>query len=128
MRAKSGSDKDRVKIMSPRKVKRVNITTHQFPIRLGVVATAEGGKCPSRDPLHSEPVVLAQERQKRPQGTLLQDIISANRAVNGDISQSPNCLFADINNRGGEQPDKLWDGICVDDYFGVMSGSGRNVG
>ena len=72
-------------------------------------------------------MVLAQKRQKWPQGTLLKDVISANWTVTGDIAQSPNGLFADIENGGREQSDELWDGVGVDNYLSVMSGSGGNV-
>ena len=94
---------------------------------MGALATAEVGQCPGRIPLHAELVVLAQKRQKRPQGTLLEDVIPANRAVTSDVPQSPNCLFADIKNGRRKQPDELWNSVGVDDYLGVMSGSGRNV-
>jgi hypothetical protein len=72
-------------------------------------------------------VVLAQERQEWPQGALLENVISTNRAITSDISQRPNSLFADIENRGREQPDELRDGIGVDDHLGVVSGSGGDV-
>lgn len=72
-------------------------------------------------------MVLAQKCQKRPQGTLLKDVISANWTVTGDIAQSPNGLFADIENGGREQPDELRDGVGVDDHLGVVSGSGSNI-
>ena len=72
-------------------------------------------------------MVLAQERQKRPQGTLLKNVISANGTITSDIAQSPNSLFADIENGRREQPDELWDGVGVDDHLSVMSGSRSNV-
>ena len=72
--------------------------TYQFPIWLRAFTAAKVGKGPGRVPLHAELVILAQQRQKRPQGTLLENVISANGAITGDISQSPNSLFADIEN------------------------------
>jgi hypothetical protein len=72
-------------------------------------------------------VVLTQKRQKRSQGALLENVISANRAVTSDIPQSPNSLFADIENRGREQPYELRDGIGIDDHLGVVSSSGGNI-
>jgi len=72
--------------------------TYQFPIWLRTLTTAEVGERPGRVPLHAEFVVFAQERQKWPQGTLLKNVISANWAVTSDIAQSPNSLFADIEN------------------------------
>jgi len=101
--------------------------TYQFPIWLRTLTTAEVGKCPSRIPLHAELVVLAQKRQKRPQGTLLKNVISANWTITGDITQCPNRLFADIEDGGREQPDELWDGVGVDNHLSVVSGSGSNI-
>ena len=105
----------------------MNIDTYQFPIWLRAFPAAEVGKCPRRVSLHAKFVILAQKPQKRPQGALLKNVISANRAVTRDVSQSPNGLFADIEDRGREQPDELWDGIGIDDHLGVVSGSGSNI-
>ena len=101
--------------------------TYQFPIWLRALTTAEVGERPGRIPLHAELVVLAQKRQKRPQSALLKDVISANGAVTGDIAQSPNSLFTDIENGRGEQPDEFWDGVGVNDHLSVVSGSGGNI-
>ena len=101
--------------------------THQVPIWFGGLATAEVGQCPSRILLHAELVVLAQKRQKRRQGTLSEDVISANRAAISDVPQSPNCLFTDIKNKGREQPNEPWDSVGVNNHLGVVSRSSRNV-
>jgi len=101
--------------------------TYQLPIWLGALAAAEVGKRPSRVPLHAKLVILAQKGQKGPQGTLLENVIPANWTVTSDITQSPNSLFTDIENGGREQPDKLWDGVGVDNHLGMVSGSGGNV-
>ena len=129
MRGRSGGDEGQDGITSSREGGKWDRTsdTHQFPIWLGVLALAEVGKCPSRVPLHCEPVVLAEECQKRPQGALLEDVISANRAVTGDISQGPNGLFTDVESRGREQLDELWDGVGVNNHLGVVSGTGGNI-
>ena len=72
-------------------------------------------------------MILAQKGQKRPQGALLENVIPTNGAITSDVSQGPNGLFADIENRGREQPDELRDGVGVDDHLGVVSGSGGDV-
>ena len=72
-------------------------------------------------------MVLAQELQKRPQGALLEDVISATKAVTSDISQGPNSLFTDIESRGREQLDELWDGVGVNNHLGVVTKSGGNI-
>ena len=71
-------------------------------------------------------MILAQKCQKRPQGPLLEDVVSRNRAVARNIPQSPNSLLADIENRGREKSDELWDGVGVDNRLDVASGSGVN--
>ena len=73
-------------------------------------------------------MAFAQECQKRSQGTLLEDVISANRAVTSDISQSPNGVSTDIESRGREQLDELWDGAGADNHLGVVSGPEGDVG
>ena len=72
-------------------------------------------------------MVLAQERQKGPQGALLENVISANRAVTGGISQGPNDLFTDVESRGREQLDELGDGVGVNNDLGVVSGPGGDI-
>ena len=72
-------------------------------------------------------MAFAQERQKWSQGTLSEDVISANRAVTSDISQSPNGLSDDIESRGREQLDEFWDGVGVNNDLGVISGPEGNV-
>ena len=121
--------KDEVKITSHGKQNKRARTqdTYQFPIWLRALTAAEVGKSPSCVPLHAELVVLAQKRQKRPQGTLLKNVISANGAVTSDISQSPDSLLTDIENGGREQPDEFWNGIGVDNNLSVVSSSGGNV-
>ena len=119
--------KSKLRQQPAQQARRASNNTYQFPIWLRALTTAEVGERPSRIPLHAELVILAQKRQKRPQGTLLENVISANWAVTGDISQSPNGLLADIENGGGEQPDELRDGVGVDDHLGVVSGSGSNI-
>ena len=129
MQGRSGGDEGQDGVTSSREGGKWERTsdTHQFPIWLGVLATAEVGKRPSCVSSHGEPVVLAQECQKRPQGALLEDVISANRAVTGNISQGPNGLFTDVESRGREQLDELWDGVGVNNRLGVVSGSGGNI-
>jgi hypothetical protein len=51
----------------------------------------------------------------------LEDVISANRAVTSDISQSPNGESTDIEIRGREQLDELWDSAGADNHLGVVS-------
>jgi hypothetical protein len=58
---------------------------------------------------------------------LLKGGISAKGAVTSDVSQGPNNLITDIGNRGSEQPDKLRDGVGVDDHLGMVGGPGGNV-
>ena len=130
MRGKSGGDEGQVKIMSPRKIKKnaQPEDTYEFPIWSGALATAEVGKCPSRPASHAELVVFAQESQKRSQGTLLQDVISANRAITSDIPQSPNDLFTNVESRGREQLDELWDSVGVNNDLGAVSGPEGDVG
>ena len=72
-------------------------------------------------------MAFAQERQKRSQGTLSEDVISANRAVTSDISQSPNGLSDDVESRGREQLDEFWDGVGVNNDLGVISGPEGDV-
>ena len=73
-------------------------------------------------------MVFAQESQKRSQGTLLQDVISANRAITSDIPQSPNDLFTNVESRGREQLDELWDSVGVNNDLGAVSGPEGDVG
>ena len=72
-------------------------------------------------------MAFAQERQKWSQGTLSEDVISANRAVTSDISQSPNGLSDDVESRGREQLDEFWDGVGVNNDLGVISGPEGDV-
>ena len=56
-----------------------------------------------------------------------EDVISANRAVTSDISQSPNGLSDDVESRGREQLDEFWDGVGVNNDLGVISGPEGDV-
>lgn len=73
--------------------------THKFPIGLRRFAPAEVAKRPCGIPEHAEFVLLAEQSQQGPEGALLQDVISALRAITCDVTQSPNRLLADVGDR-----------------------------
>lgn len=70
--------------------------THQFPVWLRRLAPAEVAECPSSIPQHAEFVVFAEQLQKRPQGALPKNVISALWAVASNVAQGPDCLLPDV--------------------------------
>jgi hypothetical protein len=74
--------------------------TNQVPFRLRRLATAKVAQRPGCVPHHAELVILAQKRQQRAEGALLQNIITALWAVAGDVAQCPDSLLPDIEHRG----------------------------
>jgi hypothetical protein len=59
---------------------------------------------------------------------LLKNVVPALRAISGYISQCPNCLLTNIQDRRGEKVDKLWDSLGADDNLSMLRSSRRNVG
>jgi hypothetical protein len=58
---------------------------------------------------------------------LLEDVIPVNGIFTSDIRQSPNGMITDIENRGGEQLDELWDSVGINDHLNAVRGSACNV-
>lgn len=73
-------------------------------------------------------MILAQKRQQGPESALLEYVISALRAVAGDVAQRPNCLLTDIEDGGRKKVDELGDSVGVDNDLGVLLGTGSDVG
>lgn len=72
-------------------------------------------------------MVFAEELQKRPQGALPKDVISALWAVTSNIAQSPDSLLSDIQDRRRKELDELRDSPSVDDDLGVLRCARRDV-
>lgn len=72
-------------------------------------------------------MVFAEQLQKRPQGALLKDVISALRAVASNVAQSPDCLLPDVQDSRRKKLDKLGDGASIDDDLRVLRRSRRDV-
>lgn len=65
-------------------------------------------------------MVLVEKGQQRAQSTLLQDIVSALRAVSCNVAQSPDRLLSHIEYWRREQFDEDGNGACVDDDLSMV--------
>ena len=91
------------------------------------LASAEVAQSPSGVAKHAELVVLAEEVKEWPESTLLEDIITARRAVAGNVTQSPNRLLAHVRDRRRQELDEFRDGLGVDDHLSVVGRTGGDV-
>jgi len=66
-------------------------------------------------------VVFAKESEQGPQCALLENVVAAGWAISSNVSQSPDCLFADIKDRRRQKIDKLWNCLSIDNDLGVLS-------
>ena len=73
--------------------------TNQFPVGLRRLSTAKVAQRPRSIAEHADLVVLTEEAQQRPEGTLLEDIIPTLRTVTCDVTQCPHSLLANIQYR-----------------------------
>jgi len=101
---------------------------YQFPVRLRRLATAEVAERPSGVAKHAQLVVFAQKLEQRPQGALLENIVSALWAISCNVAESPDSLLAHIEDGGGEEIDEFGNGLSVDDDLSVFRGARRDVG
>ena len=98
------------------------------PVGLRGLATAEVAKGPGGIPEHAELSAVTKEADKRGEGALGEYIISAVRAVTGNVTKSPNGLLPDIRLGTAEQLDKDGDSAGLDDDLGLLCGAGGDVG
>lgn len=101
--------------------------THQFPVRLRVLASAEVGQGPGCVPDHGDLVVLVEEGKERAQCLLLEDVVSALWRVTGDVAERPDGLLTDIEDGRREELDEDGHGPGLDDDLGVVRGAGGDV-
>lgn len=102
--------------------------THQLPLGLRVLATAEIAEGPGGVSQHAEFGVLAQQAQKGAKRARLQNLIAALGAVTRNVPERPNGLLTDIGDVGGEEIDKLWDRASIDHKLCVLCCSRCDVG
>lgn len=102
--------------------------SYQLPVRLGRLAPAEVAQGPGGVTEHADLVVFAEEGQQGTEGTLLEDVVPALGTVTGDVAQSPDSLFPDIEDWRREQLDELGNGLGADNDLSVLSGARGNVG
>ena len=102
--------------------------THQLPVRLRRLASAEVAESPGRVPEHADLVVFAQKSEQGPESTLLENIVPALRAVASDVAEGPHCLLTNIENGRREQLDEFGDSLGVDNDLGVLSSARCDVG
>ncbi len=58
----------------------------------------------------------------------MKDIISALWAVTSNVTQSPDCLLANVQDRGRKKVNELRDSPSVDDDLSMLSGARGDVG
>ena len=102
--------------------------TYQVPIRLGRLASAEVAERPSGIPEHAKLVVLAQEVQEWPESTLLENVVTARRAVSSNVAQCPDSLFTNVRNGRGQELDELRNSLSVDHNLSMLGSARRDVG
>lgn len=102
--------------------------THELPVGLGVLASAEVAEGPSGVPEHADLVGLVEEGEERTKGALLENVVAALGAVSSNVAESPNGLLADVEDGGGEELDEDGDGARLDDDLGMLRGSRGDVG
>jgi hypothetical protein len=101
---------------------------HHVPIRLGVLPSAKVGQCPSSVPKHTKLVILVEKAEERSESALLKDIVSAFWTVAGNVSESPDGLFSNIQYRRRKEFDEDGHRASLDDDLRVVRCSGSDVG
>ena len=102
--------------------------SYQLPVGLGRLAPAEVAQGPGGVTEHADLVVFAEEGQQGTEGTLLEDVVPALRAVTSDVTQSPDGLFPDIEDWRREELNELWNSLGTDNDLSVLRGARGNVG
>lgn len=102
--------------------------TYEFPVGLGVLAPAEVGESPGRVPQHAHLVRLVEQRQEGPEGSLLQNVVSALRTVSRNVSECPDGLLSHVEDGRREELDEDGDGAGLNDDLRVLGCTGGDVG
>lgn len=102
--------------------------THQIPVWLRALASAEVGERPCGVSKHGNLVVFVEKQKQRRQGVLGQHIVSALGTVTSNVAKSPDGLLANIGDVGGQELAEDRDGASVDDDLSVLRGARSNVG
>lgn len=101
--------------------------THQLPIRLWVLPSAEVAQSPRRVSDHRQLVVLVEKREQRPESTRLEDKVSRFWRVSCNVSERPDCLLAHVGDGAAQQLDEDGDSPGVYDDLGVVRGARGDV-
>ena len=102
--------------------------TNRVPVRLGGLAAAKVAESPSSVPEHAELAAITEEGQKRAQSTAAQNVVTALRAIAGNVAESPNSLLADIGLGASKKLDEDGNSTSLDDDLGLSGRARSNVG
>lgn len=102
--------------------------TYSVPVGLRGLATAEVAEGPCSVAEHGKLAAVAEEVEKRLEGTAAQDVVTAVRAVTGNVAEGPDGLLANIGLRAGKELDEDGDGTGFDDDLSLGGRAGGNVG
>lgn len=72
-------------------------------------------------------MIFAEQLQKRSQGALLKDVISALWAVASNVAQRPDSLLPDVQDCRRKELDELRDGASTDNDLRVLRCARRDV-
>lgn len=102
--------------------------TYGVPVGLRGLATAEVAQGPGGVSEHAKLSAVAKEVEQRLQSTTAEDIVTAVRAITGNVTKSPNSLLTDIGLGAGEKLDKDGDSTGLNNNLGLGSRAGGDVG
>lgn len=102
--------------------------THSSPIRLWGLSTAEVAQSPCSVAEHAKLAAVAEKVKEGLESATAEDIVTAVRAITGDVTKSPDGLFPNVRLRASKQLDKDRDSAGLNDDLGLGGGAGGNVG
>src|SRR5690606_31502298 len=97
-------------------------------VRLRCLAAAEVAKGPGGIAEHAQLPAITEKVKQRAEGTTAEDVVTALRAVAGNVAESPHGLLADIGLGAAEELNEDGNGTSFDDDLGLGSGTRSNVG